>query len=119
MAALTRIRMLQRILREKYGIVGEVASRYLEAGARVRLFHPTRYGPIHVLVYKDNSRYVIEVFSEPKEVPKEVVEKLIEKAKLVKAKPILILYGDGPKMSDDLYKFCIENRVKIRRIRAR
>ncbi len=119
MTALARIRMLQRVLRDKYGIVGEVAARYLEAGARVRVMHPTRLGPIHVLVYKDGGRLAIEVFAESKPVPKEVVRNLVEKAKLVQAKPILVLYGDGPKLSDEVYSMCKELGVKIRRVRAR
>ena len=119
MAALTRIRLLQRVLRQKYGIVGEVAARYLESGARVRVHHPTRHGDIHILVYKDGTKYAIEVFSDPRPVPKEVVEKLIEKSRIIHAKPILVLYGDGPKLSNEIYEFCKSQGVKVRRIRAR
>ncbi len=115
--SLARIRLLQRILKEKYGIVGEVAARYVEAGYHVRLMHPTRYGPIHIVVTGNKDRMAIEVFSDPKPVPIEVVKTLIEKAKLVKARPILVLYSDGPKLTDEVYKFCKENGVKIRRIR--
>lgn len=117
--ALPRIRLLQRVFREKYGVVGEVASRYLEAGAHVRINHPTRFGPIHILVYKDGEKYVVEVFNEPREVPISVIENLVQKAKLVKAKPILVLYGNGPKLGDEAYSRCKELGVKIRRIRAR
>ncbi len=115
---LARIRLLQRVLREKYGIYGEVAARYVEAGAHVRLMHPTRYGPIHILVYKDGEKYVIEVFKASTMVPRETVEALKKKADLVRAKPILVLYGDGPKLTDDIYKLCKELGIKIRRIRA-
>jgi len=119
MTALTRIRMLQRIFKRKFGPVGEVASRYLESGAHVRINHPTRYGAIHVLVYKDGEKYAIEVFNEPRSVPMTVIENLAEKAKLVRAKPILVLYGDGPTLSGEAYLRCKELGVKIRRIRAR
>ncbi|NPA97659.1 MAG: hypothetical protein GXO32_08685 [Crenarchaeota archaeon] len=119
MAALARIRMLQKVLRQKYGIMGEVAAKYLESGARVRIGHPTRHGEVHILVYKDGARYAIEVFSEPRTVPREVVENLLRKAKLLNAKPILVLYGDGPKLSEDVYQFCRDQGVKIRRMKAR
>jgi len=82
--SLAKIRFVQKALIEKYGNVGIVASRYLEAGFSVRVNHPTHLGS----------------------------------AKLVRAKPILVLYGNGPKLSDELFRFCKERGVKIRRIRA-
>lgn len=116
--SLAKIRFVQKALIEKYGNVGIVASRYLEAGFSVRVNHSTRLGPIHIIAGGNGMRLAIEVFSEPREVPRDVIEKLVEKAKLVRAKPILVLYGNGPKLSDELFKFCKERGVKIRRIRA-
>jgi len=116
--SLARIRMLEKTLVKKYGEIGRVASLYLEAGARVRILHPTRYGPIHILVYKDGDRYAVEVVKERKELSREKIETLIKKAELVKAKPILALYGDLPMLSEDLYRFCREKGVKIKRVKA-
>ncbi len=116
--SLAKIRFVQKALMEKYGSIGIVASRYLEAGFSVRVNHPTRLGPVHIIASGNGMRLAIEVFSEPRDVPRDVVEKLIEKAKLVRAKPILVLYGNGPKLSDELYRFCREHGIKVRRIRA-
>ena len=116
--SLARIRFIQKSLIEKYGILGHVASRYLEAGLSVRVLHPTRYGPIHIVVNGNNTRLAIEVFAESREVPREVVERIVEKAKLIKAKPVLILYGDGPKLTDEVFDLCRKYGVKVRRIRA-
>ncbi len=116
--SIARKRFLEKMLKEKYGEIGIVASRYLEAGCSVRLLHPTRYGPIHIIVTGGGIRLAIEVFKDPREVPKEVVDSVIAKAKLINAKPVLVLYGDGPKLSEEIYRYCIENGVKIRRIRA-
>ncbi|HID80723.1 MAG TPA: hypothetical protein EYP48_03280 [Ignisphaera sp.] len=116
--SLARIRFIQKSLIEKYGVIGIVASRYLEAGLSVRVLHPTRYGPIHIVVSGNNIRLAIEVFSEAREVPKEVVERVVEKAKLIKARPVLVLYGDGPRLTDEVFELCRKYGVKVRRIRA-
>ena len=115
---LAKIRFIQKSLIEKYGILGNVASRYLEAGLNVRILHPTRHGPIHIVVNGNNIRLAIEVFAESREVPKEVIERIVEKAKLIKAKPVLILYGDGPKLTNEAFELCRKYGVKVRRIRA-
>jgi len=116
--SLARIRMLEKTLIKKYGEIGRVAALYLEAGAHVRLMHPTRYGPIHILVYKDGSRYAVEVVKEKNRMCKETLETLLKKAELVKAKPILVIYGDLPLLSEELYKFCKEHGIKIKRVKA-
>lgn len=116
--SLARIKFIQKSLIEKYGILGNVASKYIEAGLNVRILHPTRYGPIHIVVNGNNIRLAIEVFAESREVPREVVEKIVEKAKLIKAKPVLILYGDGPKLTDEVFELCRKYGVKVRRLRA-
>jgi len=113
-----RATYLQKIYREKYGPIGVVAGRYLGAGYSVEIMHPTRYGPIHIIARGNNTIMAIEVIDKPTKVTIDDVQRLINKAKLVKAKPILVLYSDGPTISDDVYRFCKENGVKIRRIRA-
>ena len=116
--SLAKIRFVQKALIEKYGHIGIVASRYLEAGFSVRVNHPTRFGPIHIVASGNGMRLAIEVFSEPREVPQDILEKLIEKAKLVRAKPVLVLYGNGPKLGNEIFKFCKEHGIKVRRMRA-
>ncbi len=113
-----RIAYLQKVYREKYGPIGVVASRYLGAGYSVEIMHPTRYGPIHIIARGNNTIMAIEVIDKPIKVTIDDIQRLSNKAKLINAKPILILYSDGPIISDDVYSFCRENGVRIRRIRV-
>ena len=119
MMSIARVRYERARLEERYGEVGVVAGRYLEAGYHVRLFHPTRYGQVHVLAYKGSIRLVIEVIKEASTVGAEVVERVAKKAELLRAKPILILYGNGPRLSEEARSRAKEMGVKVRRLRAR
>lgn len=113
-----RIRHLQKILIEKYGVIGRVASRYLGAGYSLELMHPTRYGPIHIIARGGGGQiFAIEVISKPDDTNLETVKSFLEKAKLVRAKPILVLYSDGIKLPEEVYKFCIENGIKVKRVK--
>ncbi|MDK6029163.1 hypothetical protein QPL79_07285 [Ignisphaera sp. 4213-co] len=108
---------LMKKLEERYGSVGKVAGRYLAAGLSVEFMHPTRYGPIHIVVRGNNSVFAIDVFDKPGKLSIDDVKTLIEKARLIKAKPILFLYSSAAKVDDDVYKFCIENGVKIKMLK--
>ena len=119
MMSIARIRHERTRLEVRYGEVGVVAGRYLEAGYHVRLFHPTRYGEVHVLAYKGDTRLVVEVVKEAATVGAEVVERVARKAELLKARPVLILYGNGPRLSEEARSRARETGVKVRRIRAR
>ncbi len=116
--ASSRAIYLQKRYKERYGSIGVVAGRYLEAGYSVEIMHPTRYGPIHIIARGNNRIMAIEVIDKHEKVSIDDVQRLINKSKLVNAKPILILYSDGPTISDDVYTFCRENGVKVRRMRV-
>ncbi|RLE86199.1 MAG: hypothetical protein DRJ96_02080 [Thermoprotei archaeon] len=111
-----RMRFEQRKLRKRYGVVGLVAGRYLEAGYHVRLMHPTRYGPAHIVVQGRGEKFVIEVVHEPGALREEVVEGLLKKAELLGARPILAVYGRGVKLGD-LRKKLEERGVKVKYVR--
>ncbi|RLE97053.1 MAG: hypothetical protein DRJ57_04870 [Thermoprotei archaeon] len=111
-----RMRFEQKKLRERYGIIGLVAGRYLEAGYHVRLMHPTRYGPAHIVVQGRGEKFVIEVVHEPGALREEVVEGLLKKAELLSARPILAVYGRGVKLGD-LRKKLEERGVKVKYVR--
>lgn len=115
----SKIKHLQKIYEEKYGVMGKVASRYLNAGYSVTFNHPTRYGLIPVVVYGKGLRIAIEVIEKSGYIDINIVKNLIEKAKLLKAKPMLILCSDGPRLSDEIRKLCKDNGVKIRRIKTK
>jgi len=114
-----RARFLIKRLEEKYGLVGRVAGRYIAAGLSVELMHPTRYGAIHIIARGGGKVFAIEVVDKPEKLSLDVIKTFAEKAKLVKASPILVLYSNNVKLPDELYKFCVENGVKIRVIISR
>ena len=116
--SLARIRYLQSRLAEKYGEVGVVAGRYLEAGFHVRLMHPTRLGPVHIFAQRGSDRLVIEVVKDPGKVSPAILERVAKKAELLRSKPILVLYSDGPKLDDEARAKAEELGVKVRRIRV-
>lgn len=82
-----------RALEERYGVVGRVAARYVAAGLHVTLNHPTRYGPATIVVQGAGQRLVVEVAQSPKEAY-EKADLLVKKAGILKAKPVLAVYGN-------------------------
>jgi len=108
-----RQRHLIKLLEEKYGVVGRVAGRYVSAGLHVTMMHPTRYGPVQILVQGNGQKLAVEVVENPSEV-RQRAELLVKKAELLKAKPVLVLYGDvsvDPSLLQGL-------NVKVKRVRA-
>jgi len=115
--AQSKTRYIQRVLEKKYGVLGKVAGRYLEAGFSVEMYHPTRYGPIHFIARGGGMKLAVEVVEKPGFVDVDVVKRLLEKAKLVSARPVLVLYSSKSRFSDDVYRFCKENNIKVRRVK--
>ncbi|MEM1678394.1 MAG: hypothetical protein QXJ95_05540 [Ignisphaera sp.] len=113
-----RVKYMCRIFEKRYGIVGHVAKRYIMAGYSVEFMHPTRYGPIHIVARKGGQKIAIEIFDRPSIVPMDTVSKLLEKARRIGARPVLALYSDGPRMDSEVYRYCTENGIRIRRIRG-
>jgi len=99
---------------EKYGVIGRVASRYLTAGYSVRILHPTRYGPVHVVALKHGTTLAIDIATGSVSV--EIAKNILEKSKLLRAKPILVIYGRSVVVPEDVKTFCDENGIKLRRI---
>ncbi len=114
---LAPVRFSQKRLIAKYGPLGVVAARYLEAGLRIRVNHPTRLGPIHVLAWGHGQRRAVEVYNAPTPPPREVVERIAEKAKLVRATPVLVLYGATPAPRGEAGEAARSLGVRVRRIR--
>ena len=99
---------------EKYGVFGCVASRYVTAGYSARMLHPTRYGPVHIIAKKHGIVLAIDVVTE--NLTSEVAKKLLEKAKLLRARPVLVVYGKGVAVPGDVILFCRENGIKLKRV---
>jgi len=114
---LARIVFLKKKLEKKYGIIGKVAGRYIEAGYTVNIGFQTAKGDIDVVAKKENRILAIDVISESVKVDVNVIEKLKEKAASINAKPILVLYGAGPQLQKEALKRAEELGVEIKRVR--
>jgi len=114
----TRARYLMKVFERKYGVVGKVGGMYLAAGLSVEFMHPTKHGPVHVVAKGVGGKILaIKVVEDPSKETIEGVKTFIEKAKSIRAKPILILYTSNAKLPEETYKFCLENDVKVRIVR--
>ncbi len=103
-------------LASKYGVVGKVAARYREAGYQVRVESVDPEAPIHFRAWRKGEKLAVKVYWASGRVPVEVVDKLAEAAG--GAKPVLVLYGAGPKSHGELVDKAREKGVSIRRVRA-
>ncbi len=115
--SLARIVFLQKKLREKYGPRGYVAGLYLEAGYHVIVGFPTAKGEVDVRAVKGGESYAIDVLVEKRVYGPEVVASIAEKAKSINARPVLVLYGNGPRLSKEALEKARELGVRVRRVR--
>ena len=112
--ATAKQRYLSRVLVKKHGIIGVVASRYVEAGYSVELFHSTRKGPVQILARKGGV-IAVEVFDKGI-VTLDAVKAFHEKTKVLRAKPVVVLYGSGVALSEEAKAYCNENGIKVKRL---
>ncbi|AEM39383.1 hypothetical protein Pyrfu_1526 [Pyrolobus fumarii 1A] len=115
--SLARIVFMQKKLREKFGPEGYVAGLYVEAGYSVKVGFETSEGRVSIRAEKEGTIYAIDVLTESKVYGPEVVEAIAKKAKSINAKPVLVLYGSGPKLSKEAMEKAKELGVKVRRVR--
>lgn len=116
---LARVRYLGRRLAKKYGVLGIVAGRYLEAGYSVEFGHRTSKGLIDLLARKEGTVLAIRVVHGPARITRELVEEAAEQARLVDAKPVVVLYGRGHKISGEAVEQARRLGVSFKRIRRR
>ncbi len=115
--SLARIVFLQKKLREKYGVEGYVAGLYLEAGYSVEVGFATGEGRVAVKAVKGGEVLAVDVLTEKKVYGVEAVEAIARKAKSIGAKPVLVLYGSGPRLSKEALEKARELGVRVRRVR--
>ncbi|HIP65286.1 MAG TPA: hypothetical protein EYH08_02005 [Pyrodictium sp.] len=116
--SLARIVFLKKKLEKKYGAIGKVAGRYVEAGYTVNIGFQTAKGSIDIVAKKEGQILAIDVITESVKVGTDVIEKLKEKAASINAKPVLVLYGSGPQLQKEALKRAEELGVEIRRVRS-
>ncbi len=104
-------------LAQKYGIIGKVAGLYRIAGHKIDITDTNEEAEVNFIASKRNERLGIKVFAKNTYVPVEVIEKLRKAADENKFKPILVLYGTGPKLKDDALNKAKELEVSLKRVR--
>ena len=115
--SLARIVFEKRKLESRYGVAGRVAGLYVEAGYSVTMNFPTPNGPVSFVARKSGETLAVDVVAGAVKVGPDVVENLVSKALSIKAKPVLVLYGSGPVLSEEAKAKASEAGVKVRRVR--
>ncbi len=112
-----RERFVWKKLREKYGVIGEVAGRYVAAGYSVS--KDVKVGDLvfDLVASKEGKKLAIKVFYETKTISGDEIEAYAKAAKKINAKPIIVLYGGGPRVSEGALEKIDEFDVGLRRIR--
>jgi len=105
-------------LATKYGITGKVAGAYRTAGYHVEMVSTEDQAPYNFIASKKGERLTVKVYSRTGRVPVEVAESLASAAAEKNAKPILVLYGSGPKVTAELVDKAKQLGVSMRRFRS-
>ena len=115
--SLGRIVFTKKKLSRKFGVVGKVAGRYVEAGFTVHVGFKTAEGEVSFIAKRGGQVYAVDVVNGSVDVGPATVEAIARKAASIKARPVLVLYGSGPRLTDDAKKKAEELGVLIRRVR--
>jgi len=107
-----------RLLASKYGPVGRVAANYRAAGYEVKVLDATAREPVSFIAWKRGERLAVRVVMASGPVGTDVVNALKEAAAKENAKPILVLYGRGPKITKEALEAAKREGVSLRRFRA-
>ncbi len=114
--SLAEIRFIQKKLKEKYGNIGVIAGKYVEAGYSVNVRRTkTSKGIIDIVAIKGGEKLAIDVYDKTGVISPDIIEGVYEKAKQVNAKPILAIWGRGAKISSEALSRAKELDVKIKR----
>ncbi len=104
-------------LRSRYGPVGYVAGLYVKAGYSVRVGVSVGGRSLDILASKEGVRLAITVITGSGTYGRSVVEEAKKLGDALGAKPVLVLYGSGPKLSEEAVKAAEELGVSVRRVR--
>ncbi|MEB3765683.1 MAG: hypothetical protein GSR77_05925 [Desulfurococcales archaeon] len=105
-------------LASKYGSVGKVAASYRTAGYKISENIDINPGAkYNFIASKKGEKLVVKVYEKSSNVPVEVLDNLASAAKELGGKPLLVLYGAGPKLTGEIREKAKELGVSIRRLR--
>ena len=107
-----------KLLASRYGPVGKGAANYRAAGYQVRIVDATAREPVSFIAWKKGERLAIRVIVASGPVKAEAVNGLKEAAEKESAKPILVLYGRGPKLTSEALEAARQAGVSLRRFRV-
>jgi hypothetical protein len=105
-------------LAAKYGVVGKVAAHYRTAGYDVKVESTDPEADYHFTALKKGEKLAVKVVWKTGPVDPSVIDTLAAKAKKLDAKPILALYGAGPKTTGEFLEHAKSNNTSIRRFRG-
>ncbi len=114
MTSARQIFLMKRLIR-KYRVKGRVASRYIAAGYSVTINPPLE--GVDFTASKHGVRFAGIILSDKKMYDVDIVEKAHEISEKYRVKPILILYGSGPRLSPKALEKAREYGVIVRRVR--
>ena len=101
-------------LAAKYGVVGKVAGRYRTAGYQVKVVSTEESAPYNFVATKKGEKILVKVYHKAGPVPADVVEALAQSGE---GKKVLVLYGAGPRITDQLLEKARGNNISLRRVR--
>lgn len=106
---------VMRKLITNYGYVGKVAAKYVAAGYSVTVNPPLK--GVDFTASKHGIRFAGIIFAEKKTYGVEEIEKVKEIAEKYKVKPLIILYGAGPRITSEALEKAKKYGIIIKRIR--
>ena len=112
-----RTKFLWRKLRSKYGVVGEVAGRYIAAGYSVRIGVKCGDLVFEIVASKGGQKLAIKVYSGSKTVSLDDIDVVKKASERIGARPVIVLYGRGARLSSDVVEKIDELGVSIKRIK--
>lgn len=107
-----------KLLANRYGPVGKVAGNYRTAGFQVKVLSAEEEAPLNFLAWKKGERYAVKVVVRSGPIDPSILEKLKEEAEKNSARPVLVAYGRGPKVTRQLIEAAKSAGVSLRRFRA-
>ncbi len=111
-----KAKFISRRLREKYGVVGKVAERYISAGYSVT-FNVKCNDVLFDFIAKKGEKIGVKIYNGKIKVGLEDIEKISRAAEKLGVKPVIVLYGSGPSVSEEALDKADELNISIKRIR--
>jgi len=111
-----RQRFLANLLESKGGVYNRIASRYIRAGYRVRFDHG--FKDIDLVISRSRESYGLKILYMKKIYVKTDLENFFNNCEKHGLKPVIILYGSGPRLDQETLASLAEKKVKIRRVRC-